>query len=154
MTGTMARQVTLCFIVAGGRVLLMRKLRGIGAGKINGPGGKVDAGETPLAGAIRETREEIGVTPLAPDLRGELYFHFRGGPVWHCLVFVAHAFEGTPVRTEEAEPLWFPADALPYDEMWADDRHWLPLLLAGDHFRGTVEVEGETVISHDIKRVP
>lgn len=148
------QQVTLCFIVDDGRVLLMRKLRGIGTGKINGPGGKVEPGETPLQAAIRETQEEIGVTPLDPELRGELVFNFQGGPTLLCLVFLAHGFAGTPVRTEEAEPLWFPAAALPYDEMWADDRHWLPLLLAGDRFRGSVEVSGETVLSHQIERLP
>ncbi len=146
------QQVTLCFIAHERRVLLMRKLRGIGAGKINGPGGKVEPGETPLHAAIRETQEEVGVTPLAPELRGELFFYFRGGPTLQCLVYLACDFEGEPVRTAEAEPLWFPQAALPYNEMWADDRHWLPLLLAGDRFRGSVEVEGEQVVSHHIER--
>jgi 8-oxo-dGTP diphosphatase len=147
-----AQQVTLCFIECAGRVLLMRKLRGIGAGKINGPGGKVEPGETPLAAAIRETQEEIGVTPCAPELRGELYFYFRGGPTFHCLVFLSHDFSGVPVRTAEAEPLWFASDALPYGEMWGDDRHWLPLLLAGERFNGWVEVDGETVVAHHIEQ--
>jgi 8-oxo-dGTP diphosphatase len=145
-------QVTLCFILHEGRVLLMRKLRGIGAGKINGPGGKIEPGETALAAAVRETQEEIGVTPLAPELRGELDFYFEGGPTWHCLVFIAHAFTGEPVTTAEAEPIWFSADALPYDEMWGDDRHWLPLLLAGEHFGGWVQVRGETVLALQIER--
>jgi 8-oxo-dGTP diphosphatase len=144
--------VTLCFIVHEGRVLLMRKLRGIGAGKINGPGGKVEPGETALAAAIRETQEEVGVTPLAPELRGELDFYFEGGPTLHCLIFLARAFSGVPVTTAEAEPLWFPADELPYGEMWSDDRHWLPLLLAGDRFTGWVTVRGETVLSLQIER--
>ena len=42
---------------------------GLGAGKINAPGGKLEAGETALAAAIRETQEEIGVTPLALEDR-------------------------------------------------------------------------------------
>ena len=147
-----AHEVTLCFIESGGQVLLMRKLRGIGAGKINGPGGKVEPGETPLAAAIRETQEEVGVTPLAPELRGELTFYFHGGPVLHCLVFLAHDFAGAPVRTAEAEPLWFGLDAVPYEEMWADDRHWLPLLLAGERFRGWAQVDGETVVACGIER--
>jgi len=37
-------------------------------------------------------------------------------------------------------PEWFDASlaAIPFDEMWADDRHWWPLLLRGDAplFRG------------------
>lgn len=143
--------VTLCFIQQGGRVLLMRKLRGIGAGKINAPGGKVDPGETPLAAAIRETEEEVCVTPLQPELFGELTFLFRGGQTLHCLVFLARDYTGTPAATAEAEPLWYAADALPYDEMWADDRHWVPHLLAGEHFRGTVEVDGDIVVSLHIE---
>ena len=36
---------TLMFIVKDGRILLIEKKRGLGAGKINGPGGKIDPGE-------------------------------------------------------------------------------------------------------------
>jgi 8-oxo-dGTP diphosphatase len=145
------QRVTLCYIVKDSRVLLMRKKRGIGAGKINGPGGKVDPGETSLAAAVRETQEEIGVTPLQPRLRGELRFRFRGGPTLHCLIYLSHDFSGDPCETPEALPLWFPLDALPYDEMWNDDRHWLPLLLAGKCFRGAAEVEGDHTFNEHIE---
>ena len=37
---------TLMFVVQKGRILLIRKKRGIGAGKVNGPGGKFEPGET------------------------------------------------------------------------------------------------------------
>ena len=37
---------TLMFVVRDGKVLLIEKLTGIGKGKINGPGGKIDPGET------------------------------------------------------------------------------------------------------------
>jgi 8-oxo-dGTP diphosphatase len=57
-------RANLCFILRHGRVLLIRKKRGLGAGKINGPGGKIEAGESALASAIRETQEEVGVTPV------------------------------------------------------------------------------------------
>lgn len=143
--------VTLCFIVQEGRVLLMRKKRGIGAGKINAPGGKVDPGETPLAAAIRETEEEICVTPLEPALRGQLWFHFEGGPTLRCLIYLTACFTGEPRETAEAEPRWYPADALPYDEMWEDDRLWLPMLLAGKRFEGNVQVAGEHVTAQDIR---
>ena len=33
---------TLCFVIRGGEILLIRKLRGLGAGKINGPGGRLE----------------------------------------------------------------------------------------------------------------
>ena len=38
---------TLMFVRQGSRVLLIEKLTGIGMGKINGPGGKIDPGEKP-----------------------------------------------------------------------------------------------------------
>ena len=46
----------LCFVMRDGKILLIRKKRGLGAGKINGPGGRLEPGETALAAAIRETQ--------------------------------------------------------------------------------------------------
>ena len=59
---------TLMFIVdeQTQKVLLIRKKRGLGAGKINGPGGKIDPGESSLDCAVRETQEELGVTAFDP----------------------------------------------------------------------------------------
>ena len=136
---------TLCYIVCDGQLLLIRKKRGIGAGKINGPGGKVDPGETPLQAAIRETQEEVGVTPNDPQLRGDLTFYFADGLVLRCLIYLASGCQGEPHETAEAIPLWFPLDRLPYGEMWEDDREWLPLLLAGESFTGSFGVDGEQV---------
>lgn len=144
------QQVTLCYIRKGDHLLLIRKKRGLGAGKINGPGGKVDLGETPLAAAVRETQEEIGVTPIRPELRGELWFRFSHGPTHHCLIYLAEAYEGEPTETDEAVPIWCPVDQLPYAEMWADDQEWLPMLLAGQRFRGVVQVRGDESKGHNI----
>ncbi|MEO7317851.1 MAG: 8-oxo-dGTP diphosphatase [Chthoniobacteraceae bacterium] len=144
-------RANLCFIVKDGRVLLIRKKRGLGAGKVNGPGGKIEPGETALESAIREVQEEIGVTPLAIEERGVLHFQFADGYSLECAVFVAHDLEGEPVETVEAAPFWVPVDAVPYDEMWADDRHWLPQVLAGESFRGWFEFDGDTMLSRDVR---
>ena len=69
-------RATLLFVVRSGRVLLIRKKRGLGAGKINGPGGRIEAGESALEGAVREVFEELRITVLDADLRGELHFDF------------------------------------------------------------------------------
>ena len=63
---------TILFIIKDGQVLLIEKKTGLGAGKINGPGGKIEPGETPLEAAIRETQEELLVTPHSPRKLGEL----------------------------------------------------------------------------------
>ena len=144
----------LCFIVKDGRVLLIRKKRGLGAGKINAPGGKLEPGETALDSAIRETREEIGVTPLRLEDRGVLRFQFADGYSLHCAIFIAADFDGEPIETAEAVPLWFPADAIPYDEMWEDDRHWLPQVLAGEGVNGWFVFDGEKMLSKRVEFLP
>ncbi len=127
---------TILFVIKDGQILLIEKKRGHGAGKINGPGGKIDSGETPLAAAIRETQEELHITPIAPQKLGELQFLMSDCPDIHCYVYRADDFSGTPTETAEAVPRWTPIDAIPYHQMWQDDQYWLPLLLQQQPFRG------------------
>ena len=54
---------TLLFVIQEGSVLLIRKKRGLGAGKINAPGGRLDPGESFPQCAIREVQEELLITP-------------------------------------------------------------------------------------------
>jgi 8-oxo-dGTP diphosphatase len=147
-------RATLMFIVdePAGRALLIRKKRGLGAGKINGPGGKIEPGETAEQGAVRETQEELGITPLDPKHHGELWFQFSDGLALHAHVFRATAWEGEPMETDEAVPQWTPLDALPFHEMWADDALWLgQLLINKKHFIGRFDFDGEQMLSTDIQ---
>ena len=144
-------RANLCFIVKDGSVLLILKKRGLGAGKVNGPGGKIEPGETALESAIREVQEEIGVTPLEIEDRGVLHFQFADGYSLECAVFLANDLDGEPVETIEAAPFWVKVEAVPYDEMWADDRHWLPEVLAGKSFRGWFEFDGDTMLSRRLE---
>jgi 8-oxo-dGTP diphosphatase len=141
---------TLLFIVRGREVLLIRKKRGLGAGKINGPGGRLESGETPLAAAIREVEEEVCLTPAEIEARGELSFDFTDGYRLHAHVFVAFAFAGTPTETPEADPFWCDLDALPYESMWADDALWLPHVLAGRSVRGRFVFEGDRMLDYEL----
>lgn len=141
---------TLMFIVDRnrGEVLLIRKKRGLGAGKINGPGGKIDPGESSYECAVRETFEELGVTALRPVKHGELWFEFTDGLRMLVHVFMAEAHEGAAKETDEAVPLWTPLDALPLGEMWEDDRYWLKELLIGQaSFTGKFFFEGDKLLA-------
>ena len=150
------QEATICHLLDGDlgrgpdgidRVLLMRKQRGVGAGLYNGPGGKVEPGESPRACAVREAREELRVDVHDLEKVGELGFAFGGEPTFFCHVFRSADFTGPAEATPEAVPAWFPVEDLPYDEMWEDDRHWFPLLLEGRRFRGLVafDAEGESM---------
>ena len=145
---TPTMRATLMFVLDRdrGEVLLIRKKRGIGQGKINGPGGKMDPGETPMECAVRETQEELGVTALNPVKHGELWFEFTDGLKMLVHVFLAEAYEGVARETDEAVPRWTPLSELPFEEMWEDDRYWLrELLVEGATFTGRFRFDGEVM---------
>lgn len=127
------KRTTLCYPIRDGHVLLAMKKRGFGAGRWNGPGGKVAEGETVEDACRRETHEETGVDLGAFEPRGVIEFVFEGRPEWdnECHVFVATEIRGEPLETEEMRPQWFPVDRIPLDEMWEDDPFWLPDVLRG-----------------------
>jgi 8-oxo-dGTP diphosphatase len=142
---------TLMFVLRDGQILLIRKKRGLGAGKINGPGGRLDPGESPRQAAVREVEEEICVTPTGIRPHGELSFQFVDGYSIHVYVFSAGGFEGELRETEEAIPLWFDVDRIPYPEMWSDDPIWLPLLLRGKAFAGRFVFDGDDMLDHELE---
>jgi 8-oxo-dGTP diphosphatase len=144
-------RATLVFIVRGDELLLMRKKRGLGAGKINGPGGRLEPGETPLVCAIRETEEELCVTPHDPEELGQVRFQFTDGYSIHGHVFRADGLTGTPRETDEGLPFWIPRDRIPYHEMWEDDRIWLPHLLARRRFDGRFIFDGDRMLDHAVE---
>ena len=115
---------------------------------MNGPGGRLDPGESPRDCAIREVREELLVTPTGLRECGEHRFQFVDGYSILVHVFTATGCDGVPRETEEATPLWTPVDRIPYDEMWEDDRVWLPLLLAGKSFEGRWIFEDDAMVDH------
>lgn len=147
---TAVDRATLVFVFRGAEVLLIQKLRGLGAGKINGPGGRLEPGETAFECATREVQEELCVTPKNLALVGELRFQFLDGHSIHGFVFTADDCEGEPLPTDEAIPQWTNRSAIPYDEMWADDRLWLPYVLEGKRFRGRFLFAGDYMLEHEV----
>lgn len=154
------RQASLCLLLRGDEVLLARKKRGFGVGKWNGVGGKPEPGETIDETAIRETEEEIGVTPLGLRRLATLDFFFPeraefAGWDQQICVYVAERWTGGPIETEEVAPRWFAREAIPYAEMWADDPYWLPLVLRGVLVRGQfLYTDAEHILEYTIMEGP
>jgi len=132
-------------------VLLIRKKRGLGAGKINGPGGKTESGERPVDAAIRETCEEVGLEPEDPVHYGTLRFAFTDGYCLEVHIYIAFTWHGVLVETEEAEPFWVRKSEIPYENMWEDDRWWLPAILTGDHVEAEMAFDGDAMLTWDIR---
>jgi mutator protein MutT len=156
------RHSTLVFLIErdpeGGiaRILLAMKKRGFGAGRYNGAGGKVEAGETEEEAARREVKEEIGVDVPTLALVGRLTFRFPHEPKFDQLVYVylAEAWEGEPAESEEMRPKWFDVAEVPYREMWPDDQFWLPFTIAGEKVVASfVFGEGDVVNEQHVETV-
>jgi 8-oxo-dGTP pyrophosphatase MutT (NUDIX family) len=147
----------LCFLVRDGEVLLAMKKRGFGIGKWNGVGGKVKEGENVRAAAVREIEEEIGIFVEDADLedRGALKFSFENNPDWdnETRIFVVRKWKNEPSESEEMRPQWYPKGNLPFNEMWVDDPHWLPKILAGKKVEGNFlfTKDGAAMISFDVR---
>jgi 8-oxo-dGTP diphosphatase len=90
------------------------------------------------------------VTPLGVAARGTLSFEFTDGYRLHAHVFVASAFQGNLIETDEALPIFYQRDALPFDEMWADDALWLPHILAGRSVVGRFVFDGDRMLDHEL----
>lgn len=144
-------RATLIFVLRGDELLLMRKKRGLGAGKITAPGGRLDDGESLEAGALRELHEELLVSASGPEVLGELRFQFLDGYSVHVWAFRARWHSGDGIETEEAVPLWTPVSDLPWSEMWADDPLWVPLMLAGRRFDGRFVFDGDRMLDHVVE---
>jgi 8-oxo-dGTP diphosphatase len=141
-------EATLCFLLregdGGEEVLLIEKRRGLGEGWYNGPGGKLEDGETPRECAARETREEVGldVDPADLEKAGELSFVLDDEAHTFCHVFRTRTFTGDARPSAEARPEWVDVDDVPYDQMWEDDQLWLPGVLEGDTVVGEFRFVG------------
>lgn len=153
------KQTTLCFLLKDDKVLLAMKKRGFGMGKWNGVGGKVLEGEDVSTAMVREIKEEIGVTVAPKDLEpvGVLDFDFTDNHDWAqtCNIFVVHTWEGEPTESEEMRPQWYPKHALPFNDMWIDDPHWLPMVLTGKKIKGRFlfEDKGGSMLNFAVSEV-
>lgn len=153
------QQATLCFLIDGEKVLLAMKKRGFGVGLWNGVGGKVAQGETIESAAQREASEEIGIKIIEAKKAGLIHFYFPEDPKkkdWNqdVHVFLVTKWEGQPQETEEMRPEWFGISEVPFGEMWSDDPHWLPRILAGERILAWFAFDdGNKVSDYKVKNV-
>jgi 8-oxo-dGTP diphosphatase len=138
-------EVCVCYLLrAGGQgdeVLLGRKKFGLGEGRLVGPGGKIEPGETPQEAIAREVEEETSLVIGRVELVGELTYPFPFRPEWSqkSWVFLCRQWEGEPRESDELAPEWFRVSDIPTHLMWDDAGYWLEDALAGRFVRATFE---------------
>jgi len=148
----MRKVFTLCIVHQGPKILLGMKKIGLGAGRWNGFGGKVEPGESIEAAAVREFREEVCVEALNITQKGVLEFSFENdSKILEVHIFETTQFTGQPKETDEMTPRWFDISQIPYEQMWSDDIFWLPLLLARKIFRGKFHFDKPSTADYSAK---
>jgi ADP-ribose pyrophosphatase YjhB (NUDIX family) len=150
------RQATLLFLLKDNQILLAMKKRGFGVGKWNGVGGKQNINETITKTAIRETKEEINVTPKNINQVAILDFSFKNNPDWNqkVYVFTTTKWKGVPTESEEMKPQWFDIDHIPFDNMWSDDPFWLPLVLSNKKIKAKfVFGKNDTILEKQVHEI-
>lgn len=139
----------------GDEVLLGEKLTGLGAGKVVGPGGKQEPGETPVETAVREVREEVGLTLARENLvpLARITYPFVGRPELsqRSHAFIVRDWSGELRASDEIAATWWAIRQLPVDRMWSDAALWLPRALVGEFVEATFEIgEADQVLSQQM----
>lgn len=127
MSETIKNWVNIC-VKKDNKILLINRQHDDFKGWIQ-PGGKVEFPESFFEAAVRELKEETGLTALNLELKGisgftnplkkERYVYYD---------FLCQSFEGDLLKTSrEGEPRWFSLEEIEHLEMQDDIRERLPL---------------------------
>lgn len=137
-------------------ILLAIKKRSLGEGKWNGVGGKLNEGETLIAGLLREAEEEVHVLVNSYYEVAQLALTYTEKPEWDQLihVFFSESWEKEPSESEEMRPEWYKVENIPYNTMWPDDTFWLPKVIQGDLVKGSFTYGGnENILEQHVEVV-
>lgn len=136
---------TLCYVKQNGKTLMIHRVKkqnDYHEGKWNGLGGKFEQGETPEECAIREVKEESGLTIFSPKLHGLLTFPmFDGKDDWYVFVYTINEFEGELIDSDEGNLAWIPNDELTKLNLWEGDQIFLPWLFQDKFFSAKFNYE-------------
>lgn len=130
MTKPMVLVAACALIDVDGRVLLARRPEGKAmAGLWEFPGGKLQPGETPEAGLIRELKEELGIDVSAVCL-APFAFASHAYERFHLLMplYLCRRWKGIPTARENQTLKWVRPQKLGEYEMPPADKPLIPLL--------------------------
>ena len=123
----------------------------IHAGKWNGLGGKLEAGESPEDCVVREVREESGLAIRAPHLHGLLTFTNFKGNDWYVFVYSVNEFEGELTQdVPEGKLAWISDEEILRLPLWDSDAIFLPWLKRSGFFSAKFNYAGERFVDYTV----
>lgn len=116
---------------AAGEYLMLHRVKkknDINHDKWIGVGGKFEQGESPEDCAIRETREETGLTLTDYRFRGIVTFDYEDRDTEYMHLFTAAGWTGTLTDCNEGDLEWVPKEKVQDLPIWAGDKIFFRLL--------------------------
>lgn len=122
---------TLCYMEKNDQFLMLhrnKKKKDINQGKWIGVGGKLEAGETPLASVVREIREETGYIAKSCEFRGIVVFNYNDNPSEYMHLYTCKEFSGSMITCDEGDLMWIDKEKIFQLNLWEGDRIFLNLI--------------------------
>ena len=141
---------TLCYIEQDGKYLMLHRVKkknDINHDKWIGIGGKFEEKESPEDCALREVREETGLTLTSYAYRGLVTFVSDRYETEYMHLFTADGFTGELIDCDEGTLEWVDKALVPTLPTWAGDRIFLDLLARDvPFFSLKLEYVGDTLV--------
>ena len=131
------KNTTLCYIIKDDSCLMLhrtKKENDENHDKWLGIGGKFEEGESPEDCALREIREETGLTALSYKYRGIVTFVSNEYGTEFMHLFTVDGFEGEMIECDEGDLEWIKIEDMLKLPMWEGDRIFLNLLASDEPF--------------------
>ena len=147
---------TLCYVIdkKNNSTLMIyrnKKQNDYHEGKWNGLGGKLEQGESPEDCAIREIKEESGLTVKSVKMKGFITFPlFDGNDDWYVFLFTADDFEGKLIDSPEGHLEWIPNEKLTEINLWEGDKIFIPWLFEDKFFSAKFIYKNGRYINHSV----
>lgn len=124
-------QTTLCYLERDGQYLMLhrvKKKKDVNHDKWVGVGGKFEPGEDALTCALREVKEETGLTMRTPLYRGIVDFICPPWPSERMHLYTCTDFTGSMTDCDEGTLEWVNKTAVPSLPIWQGDKIFFELL--------------------------
>ena len=148
------KNVTLCYIEQDGKYLMLhrtKKENDLNKDKWIGVGGKFEDKESPEECAIRETKEETGLTLKTCKLRCIVTFVSNIWETEYMYVFTSDNFEGNLIECKEGDLEWVDKDKIDTLELWEGDKIFLDRIKNNSSFfTAKIEYDGDKLVKYEV----